>query len=82
MNRRSTPQAKIDDRAFPIRMFVHVPGNDFGLLFDETHRWLPVQCGSSYVRKFIRAFPSLELADGTPSKTYTSPAFPFGRHPI
>ncbi len=29
--------------------------------------------------RFLEAFPLLELADGTMSRAYTSPLFPFGR---
>ena len=29
--------------------------------------------------RFLEAFPALELADGTTSRAYRSPALPFGR---
>ena len=49
MSQRSTPQAKIDDRAFPIRMFVAVPEDGFGRLLgpgeDSIHAWLDREVG-------------------------------------
>jgi len=32
--------------------------------------------------RFLAAFPTLEIADGTMSSTYSSPALPFGRKQI
>ena len=40
MARRSTPQAKIDDRVFPVRVKFHVPGTGLGMLSDRVHVWL------------------------------------------
>ncbi len=40
MSRRSTPQKQIDDRAFPVRVYVRVPAGGFENLLPEMHRWL------------------------------------------
>ncbi|MTH57866.1 hypothetical protein GL300_01445 [Paracoccus litorisediminis] len=40
MTRRTTPQAKTDERAFPVRIRLQVPLNGFGLQFDTVHLWL------------------------------------------
>ena len=40
MPRRSTPQARTDDRLFPVRVKFHVPGDGLGLLSDRVHAWL------------------------------------------
>lgn len=40
MPRRSTPQRRIDDIAFPVRVKVVVPPNGFGRRFDDMHAWL------------------------------------------
>ncbi|GGB87922.1 hypothetical protein GCM10011494_02830 [Novosphingobium endophyticum] len=45
MVRRSTPQKKIDDRAFPVRILVRVPRFGFGQQYDEIHAWLKNEIG-------------------------------------
>lgn len=40
MNRRSSPAAKRDDDAFPIRLKFAVPREGLGKLLDEVHAWL------------------------------------------
>ncbi|MEO0498966.1 MAG: hypothetical protein AAF205_00215 [Pseudomonadota bacterium] len=40
MVRRSTPQKKIDDGAFPIRVCLFVPEKGFGRDGDRAHAWL------------------------------------------
>jgi hypothetical protein len=45
MVRRSTPQRDVDDRAFPVRLFVVVPDYGFGRLFDKIQDWLDGEVG-------------------------------------
>lgn len=45
MVRRSTPQAKIDERAFPVRIFLPVPPRGFGTMLNDMHRWLGEHTG-------------------------------------
>lgn len=45
MNRRSTPQMKIDDAAFPVRVFLRVPEEGLGQRMDALHRWLESNVG-------------------------------------
>lgn len=45
MTRRSTPQAKTDDRAFPVRLIIRVPQGGFGHLLNDAHRWLDTAAG-------------------------------------
>ncbi len=40
MTRRSTPSAKRDDDAFPIRIKLAVPPDGLGKRLDEIHAWL------------------------------------------
>lgn len=112
MSRRSTPQQKIDDRAFPVRLFVLTPELGFGRLMDgQPHSvfdWLDREVGRGqyavhgggqmvvkdgirdqvavYFRepaaaaRFVEAFPTLELGDGTTASTYYSPSNPKGRN--
>lgn len=40
MARRSTPQRKVDDAAFPIRIRLIVPDRGFGRRIDDIHSWL------------------------------------------
>lgn len=40
MSRRSTPSAKRDDDAFPIRIMLAVPPNGLGPLLDDMNAWL------------------------------------------
>lgn len=99
MTRRSTPQKKIDDNAFPVRVKVYVPENGFGRLMDDIFVWLKTQleayryahhssgagggrdqtafyfATTSDADAFMRAFPEIELADGTLEITYTAPGF-------
>ena len=102
MVRRSTPQKKKDDDAFPIRVKIVIPPFGFGQTYDEIEFWLRSEIGRgnyarhaarSYpkdasafyfrsiedARRFLAAFPALELRDGTIMTGYTSPALPFGR---
>ncbi len=93
MPTRSTPQKKIDDRAFPVRVKFRVPQRGFGQSYTEMYDWLNTKVGFGGYAKhseghaaafyfldvetaqhFIAAFPQLELADGTLSRTYSSPA--------
>jgi len=113
VTRRSPPQAQTDDRHFPLRLYLLVPREGFGMLYapsnpDGIYAWLDRELGrgnyawhsggqaggangelrdrvAAYFRhpedalSFLRAYPSLEIADGTVSSTYSSPALPFGR---
>jgi hypothetical protein len=45
MERRSPPQKRIDDHAFPVRVKVGVPGRGFENLLLDIHRWLDVKVG-------------------------------------
>ena len=45
MERRSPPQKRIDDHAFPVRVKVRVPGRGFENLLLEMHRWLDAELG-------------------------------------
>jgi hypothetical protein len=45
MNRRTTPQAKIDDTAFPERLHAHVPQNGFGNEINRIIAWLREDIG-------------------------------------
>lgn len=40
MVRRSTPQSKIDDDAFPVRVRIHIPDGGFGQSMDAIQAWL------------------------------------------
>lgn len=40
MTRRSTPQAKLDEAAFPVRLRIHVPETGFGGLITDLQGWL------------------------------------------
>ncbi|OJH43984.1 hypothetical protein [Paracoccus sp. SM22M-07] len=99
MTRRNVPQSKINDAAFPVRLFIVSPGSGVGRDIDAIYRWLNQEVGRDqyaihsagrapgqngiiyriaiYLKhpKFgaalLSAFPSLELADGTLSSTYT-----------
>lgn len=109
MVRRSTPQHKIDDAAFPIRVKVYAPDRGyggFGNLLNDMVFWLqdnlPKGDFAQYhgrsrgvrestgfyfrtledARRFLDAFPALELADDTTSPSYTSPVLPFGRRTL
>lgn len=46
MSRRSTPQSKIDERAFPVRVLVYVPQSGFGARMYEVQEWLRRQLGT------------------------------------
>lgn len=46
MVRRSTPQTKTDDTAFPVRVKFEVPARGFGMRLNDIHRWLSVNVGS------------------------------------
>ena len=45
MNRRSPPQAKTDDAAFPVRVLVLVPENGYGTALDAMVTWLRSNIG-------------------------------------
>lgn len=45
MVRRSTPQKKTDDAAFPVRVRFAVPDGGFGMRLDDLHRWLYHEIG-------------------------------------
>jgi len=45
MSRRSTPQSRIDDQAFPVRIKVRVPGDGFGAALAQMHDWLDREVG-------------------------------------
>ncbi|ARE40562.1 hypothetical protein RGUI_2421 [Rhodovulum sp. P5] len=45
MSRRSTPQQKIDDKAFPVRVRVEVPENGLGRMLNDMHLWLETHVG-------------------------------------
>ena len=47
MTRRSTPQAKLDERAFPVRLLVKVPPGGFGRRYMEAYEWLESRVGRS-----------------------------------
>lgn len=113
MTRRSPPQVQTDDRHFPLRLYILVPRDGFGALYDPSNAdaifaWLDRELGrgnyawhsggkfwgpngeprdrvAAYFRhpedalSLLRAYPSLEIADGTVSATYSSPSLPFGR---
>lgn len=40
MSRRSEPQRKIDDAAFPVRIYLRVPGDGLGRDLDALYQWL------------------------------------------
>lgn len=103
MSRRSTPQRKIDDTAFPVRVKFKVPPLGFGGKLDEIGYWLnnnlereefamhscSATCADAlaiYFRdtvtadRFVRAFPDVELADGTRSIAYTRNGLPLARN--
>lgn len=45
MTRRSTPQKRIDDEAFPVRVKLLVPEGGFERQFDDLYRWLNREAG-------------------------------------
>ncbi len=45
MVRRSTPQKKIDELAFPVRIKFAVPERGFGMRLDAIHSWLKKEVG-------------------------------------
>lgn len=45
MTRRSTPQKKVDVRAFPVRVRVKVPERGFGNMLQTMHDWLRDELG-------------------------------------
>lgn len=45
MPRRSTPQARTDDRAFPVRLLLRTPSGGFGRRLDEALHWLSETLG-------------------------------------
>jgi hypothetical protein len=47
MPRRTTPQAKTDDLAFPVRVKIAVPPLGFGRVFDRMFTWLRAEVAST-----------------------------------
>ncbi|WP_334193546.1 SOS response-associated peptidase [Pararhodobacter sp.] len=47
MSRRSTPQAKIDEAAWPVRIRIAVPDMGFGRQLDQIYAWLNEHVGRS-----------------------------------
>lgn len=45
MTRRSTPQRRIDDEAFPVRVKLLVPEGGFERQLDDVYRWLDQEVG-------------------------------------
>jgi hypothetical protein len=55
MERRSPPQKRIDDHAFPVRVKVLVPERGFENLLLDMHRWLDAEVGrGSYAEHGVR----------------------------
>ena len=98
MVRRTPPQAKTDDWAFPVRVKVIVPAGGLGIELFRAHDWLRKEIGrgnyachsaghaaafyfrsTEAARRFLAEFSIFELADGTRSPGYTSPALTAGR---
>lgn len=102
MARRTAPQSKTDDQAFPIRVKIARPPEGLWLAYGEIRAWLTSEMDEGRhawhsahwvrgdavavyfrsledARRFLEAFPALELADGTALGVYRSPAVPFGR---
>ncbi len=48
MSRRTAPQKKTDERAFPVRVRFEVPGNGLGLRLGDLHRWLNREIGAGF----------------------------------
>ncbi len=71
MNRRTTPAAKRDDEAFPIRVKIAVPSEGLGKRLDAMHAWLrdnlPGNCHAVHSARMIggsaMAVYFLSLAD-------------------
>lgn len=61
MVRRSTPQKKIDELAFPVRIKFAVPERGFGMRLDAIHSWL----GSEVGRGFYAVYNACGLASDT-----------------
>ena len=52
MDRRSPPQKRTDDHAFPVRVKVLVPERGFENLLPDMHQWLDAEVGrGSYLRR-------------------------------
>lgn len=45
MSRRSDPQSKIDDGAFPVRLLIVTPEGGFGSDIDAIYHWLDQEVG-------------------------------------
>jgi hypothetical protein len=96
MVRRSTPQARTDDHAFPVRVKIAVPVGGLGNVLIDMQNWLrdhlgtgeyaihsaPTTVGDAAAfhfraiesgQRFVDAFPTAELADGTVLDCYSSP---------
>ena len=48
MVRRSTPQKKLDEQAFPVRVRIATPQNGFGVELDAVYRWLNTEIGGGH----------------------------------
>ncbi len=48
MVRRSTPQKKIDELAFPVRVRFAIPERGFGMRLDAIHAWLSTEVGAGF----------------------------------
>lgn len=46
MNRRTSPQKKMDEAAFPVRLRIVVPPHGLGPLLDTMHQWLRADIGT------------------------------------
>ena len=57
MDRRSTPQKPIDDRAFPVRVKVRVPERGFENLLLAMHRWLEAESAAATTPSTAPATP-------------------------
>jgi hypothetical protein len=45
MTRRSSPQARLDERAFPVRVRIAVPEEGFGKRLNQMYDWLSREAG-------------------------------------
>ena len=59
MARRSSPQRRIDDEAFPVRVKLLVPEGGFGRQLTDLHAWLDREAGrGNYAFHAARTFGS------------------------
>jgi hypothetical protein len=45
MSRRSTPQQRTDELAFPVRVKIAVPPHGLGVMLNRMHEWLRAELG-------------------------------------